>query len=116
VGSRVLDLCRDPETLQNVTEISDHLYAGFDDIRSRLGFLKDIRRKGVVMGLVFDTPAGGVHMMASLFRHGLWAIVAGFDRAVLQFKPGLLIDRAYCDEALGRFESALRAVKRAGGA
>ncbi len=115
VGSRVLDLCRDPATLENVAAISDHLYAGLDDIRSRLGFLKEIRRKGVVMGLVFDAPAGGVQMMAALFRHGLWAIVAGFDRAVLQFKPGLLVDRAFCDEALNRFESAMRAVKGTGG-
>ena len=111
VGSRVLDLCRDPATLGHVAEISDYLHAGLDDIRGRHGFLKEIRRKGVVMGLVFDAPTGGVQMMAALYRHGLWAIVAGFDRAVLQFKPGLLVDRAYCDEALTRFESALESVK-----
>jgi acetylornithine/succinyldiaminopimelate/putrescine aminotransferase len=111
VGSRVLDLCRDPATLRHVMEISDYLHAGLDDIRARHGFLKEIRRKGVVMGLVFDAPTGGVQMMAALYRHGLWAIVAGFDRAVLQFKPGLLVDRAYCDEALTRFESALQSVK-----
>jgi acetylornithine/succinyldiaminopimelate/putrescine aminotransferase len=68
------------------------------------------------MGLVFDAPTGGVQMMSALFERGLWAIVAGFDRSVLQFKPGLLVDRAYCDEALARFESALQAVKaRRGG-
>jgi acetylornithine/succinyldiaminopimelate/putrescine aminotransferase len=68
------------------------------------------------MGLVFDAPAGGVQMMSELYERGIWAIVAGYDRAVLQFKPGLLIDRKYCDEALTRFEAALRAVKdRRGG-
>jgi len=111
VGSRVLDLCRDPQTLAHVAEISDYLHAGLADIRSRLGYLKEIRRKGLVMGLVFDAPLGGVQMMSALFARGIWAIVAGFDRSVLQFKPGLLIDRAYCDEALARFESALEAVK-----
>jgi len=35
---------------------------------------------------------------------------------VLQFKPGLLVDRGYCDEALTRFESALQSVRDAGGA
>jgi acetylornithine/succinyldiaminopimelate/putrescine aminotransferase len=63
------------------------------------------------MGLVFDSPTGGLEMMSALFQCGLWAIVAGFDRAALQFKPGLLVDRAYCDEALSRFESALQSAK-----
>jgi acetylornithine/succinyldiaminopimelate/putrescine aminotransferase len=114
VGSTVLDLCRDPHTLAHVAEVSDHLHAGLADIRARHGFLQEIRRKGLVMGLVFDAPLGGVQMMSALFRNGLWAIVAGYDRSVLQFKPGLLVDRAYCDEALTRFESALRSVKASG--
>ena len=32
---------------------------------------------------------------------------AGYDLSVLQFKPGLLVDEAYCDEALERLDSAL---------
>jgi acetylornithine/succinyldiaminopimelate/putrescine aminotransferase len=113
VASRVLDICRDPATLAHAREISDYLHAGLSEMRSRLGFLADIRRKGLVMGLVFDSPTGGLEMMSALFRHGLWAIVAGFDRSVLQFKPGLLVDRAFCDEAMTRFESALQTAKGA---
>jgi len=115
VASRVLDLCSDPGTLTHVAAISEHLHAGLADIRSRLGFLGEIRRKGLVMGLAFDDPMGGVRMMSALFERGVWAIVAGYDRSVLQFKPGLLVDRSFCDEALERFESALRSVKDAGG-
>ena len=111
VGSVVLDLCRAPRTLAGATQTSDYLHAGLVDIRSRLGFLKEIRRKGLVMGLVFDAPTGGVQMMSALYRHGVWAIFAGYDRSVLQFKPGLFVDRAYCDEALTRFEAALRVAK-----
>ena len=111
VGSVVLDMCRAPQALTNAAEISACLHAGLSDIRSRLGFLKDIRRKGLVMGLAFDAPAGGVQMMSALYQHGIWAIFAGFDHSVLQFKPGLFVDRAYCDEALTRFEAALQVVK-----
>ena len=50
-------------------------------------------------------------MMSALYRTGVWAIFAGYDRSVLQFKPGLFVDRAYCDEALTRFEAALRVAK-----
>lgn len=111
VAARVLDLCGAPATLAHVARMSDYLGAGLEDIRSRLGFIKEIRRKGVVMGLVFDSPTGGLEMMSALYQCGIWAIVAGFDRAALQFKPGLLIDRAYADETLSRFESALQAAK-----
>jgi acetylornithine/succinyldiaminopimelate/putrescine aminotransferase len=111
VAARVLDLCSDPATLAHVKRMSDYLYAGLDDLRSRLGFVKEIRRKGVVMGLVFDSPTGGLEMMSALYQCGVWAIVAGFDRAALQFKPGLLVDLAYADELLSRFESALQAAK-----
>jgi acetylornithine/succinyldiaminopimelate/putrescine aminotransferase len=33
---------------------------------------------------------------------------AGYDPSVLQFKPGLLVDQAYCDEAHERLERAVR--------
>ncbi|HEX7374986.1 MAG TPA: aminotransferase class III-fold pyridoxal phosphate-dependent enzyme [Steroidobacteraceae bacterium] len=111
VGSLVLDMCRAPEALAGARQTSDYLYAGLVEMRSRLGYLLDIRRKGLVMGLVFDAPTGGMQMMSALFRHGIWAIFAGYDHSVLQFKPGLFVDRAYCDEALARFEAALREAK-----
>jgi acetylornithine/succinyldiaminopimelate/putrescine aminotransferase len=110
VGCRALELCADAETLQNVASIASHLRAGLDGLRARYPFFKDIRQQGLVMGLEFDAPDGGVRMTGALYRHGIWAMFAGFERSVLQFKPGLLIDRAYCDEALGRFEDALRDV------
>jgi putrescine aminotransferase len=107
VASVALDLCSDPEALANARRISEHLGRGLDDVRSRHPFLKEIRRKGLVMGLRFDHPAGGLHMTSALYRKGIWAMFAGFDLSVLQFKPGLLVDTAYCDEALERFEAAI---------
>jgi acetylornithine/succinyldiaminopimelate/putrescine aminotransferase len=53
-----------------------------------------------------------MRMSGALYRHGIWAMFAGFDPSVLQFKPGLLIDEAYCDEALQRLENALRTLTR----
>jgi acetylornithine/succinyldiaminopimelate/putrescine aminotransferase len=68
----------------------------------------EIRRKGLVMGLRFDHPNGAVHMMKALYDNGIWAIFSSFDSSVLQWKPGLLVDNAYCDEALEKFERAIR--------
>jgi putrescine aminotransferase len=112
VGCRALELCADAATLDNVASIASYLRAGLDGLRARYPFFKGIRQQGLVMGLEFDAPDGGMRMTGALYRHGIWAMFAGFDRSVLQFKPGLLIDRAYCDEALGRFEDALRSLQR----
>ena len=112
VGCRALELCADPGTLENVASIARYLRDGLDGLRARYPFFKDIRQQGLVMGLEFDAPDGGMRMTGALYQHGIWAMFAGFDRSVLQFKPGLLVDRAYCDEALGRFEDALRSLQR----
>jgi acetylornithine/succinyldiaminopimelate/putrescine aminotransferase len=48
-----------------------------------------------------------MQMTAALFQKGMWAMFAAFDPSVLQLKPGLLVDTAYCDEALQRIEDAL---------
>ena len=107
VGNAVLDLCQAPATLKHVQSISDYLYAGLCDLQSRHDYLVEISRIGLIMGLKFDNVNGGVHMMKALYDKGLWAIFAGFDASKLQFKGGLFIDEAYCDEALEKMDAAI---------
>jgi acetylornithine/succinyldiaminopimelate/putrescine aminotransferase len=51
-----------------------------------------------------------MRMTKTLHDHGVWAMFAGYDPAVLQWKPGLLVDRPYCEELLERFERAIRQI------
>ena len=106
VALRVLEICSDPALLANVNEQADYLRAGLQALARRFPFLVDIRQKGLVMGLQFSDKTAGLGMMRALYENGIWAIVAGFDESVVQFKPGLLIDREYCDEVLRRVENA----------
>jgi acetylornithine/succinyldiaminopimelate/putrescine aminotransferase len=110
VGRVALRLSSVPATLAGVKATADYLRAGLEDIRGRRPFLTGINQKGLVIGLRFDDPNGGMRMSAALFQKGLWAMFASFDRAVLQFKPGLLVDRAFCDEALSRLDDTLAEV------
>jgi acetylornithine/succinyldiaminopimelate/putrescine aminotransferase len=112
VATKVLDICSNPKSLANAEEISQYMVQGLADIQSRHPYLMEIRRKGLVMGLKFDHPNGGIHMMKALYDKGIWAIFAGFDVSVLQWKPGLLIDKVYCDEAFEKFESAIKVAER----
>lgn len=109
VAERVLAISSRPELLANVRMLSDYLGRGLRDIQSRhADWLVEIRRAGAVMGLRFAHPQGAILMSRALYDAGLWAMFAGHDTAVLQFKPGLLADRPLCDEMLERFESGLR--------
>lgn len=108
IASRVLDLTTAPETTKAVKENSAYMRRGLDSLQDRYPFLSDIRQLGVIFGLGFDDPVGGMKMARALYKNGLWAMFAGFDRRYLQFKLGLLVDRPYCDEALEKLETALK--------
>jgi acetylornithine/succinyldiaminopimelate/putrescine aminotransferase len=109
VAQAVLDVTTRPGTLDGVQAISDRLAAGLETLRARHpDWLMEIRCQGVVMGLRFDHERGGQLMTRALYDAGLWAMFAGFDTSVLQFKAGLLLDATLCDEALGRFEDGMR--------
>ena len=110
VGIEALEMSTSAETLANVADVTAHMRGGLEDIRQRYPYLFDIRQLGVIAALGFDEELGGMKMAAALYEQGLWAMFAGFDRRYLQFKTGLLVDRAYCDEALGRIETALKKV------
>ncbi len=110
VALTALDLSLAESTQAKVEANAAYMRSGLDGLRERHAFFNDIRQLGVIFALGFDHSEGGLLMSRALYDAGLWAMFASFDRRYLQFKLGLLVDRAYCDEALSRVENALRAV------
>ena len=103
--------------MRNVAAVSERLGAGLEGIRQRYAdWFVEIRRCGVVMGLRFADARGAQLMAKCLYEAGIWAMFAGFDPSVLQFKAGLLVDAAYCDEALARFEAGIERCRAMRGA
>jgi acetylornithine/succinyldiaminopimelate/putrescine aminotransferase len=74
------------------------IMAEYDD------FFIGIRQHGLVMGLEFNHEQGAKPVMKHLYRNGVWAIFSTLDPRVLQFKPGLLLSQADCEEVLRRVE------------
>ncbi len=106
VALKALDMSLADSTLENVREQAAYLRQGLETLRERFPFFIGIRQLGLVMGLQFDSGTTCQLMMKALYENGIWAMFAAFDERVLQFKPGLLVDRAYCDQVLERFEEA----------
>lgn len=107
VARRALAICAGEAVLGNVRKQAAYLVDGLEALAERFPFLEEVRHKGLVMGLRFADRNTGLGMMRAFYENGIWAIVAGYDESVVQFKPGLLIDREYCDETLRRVERAL---------
>jgi acetylornithine/succinyldiaminopimelate/putrescine aminotransferase len=113
VALHVLEICNRPESLANARRIAAYLADGLAALRARHDCLRGVRQKGLVMGLEMRGELGGVQLSRALFERGVWAMFSGFDLSVLQFKPGLLVDEAYCDTLLERLDNALSDIEQA---
>lgn len=107
VARKALELSLAPTTIANVNTQARYLRDALEKLQGRFPALREIRQLGLIFGLVFDSSFTCKIMVKALYEHGVWAMLAGFDERVLQFKPGLLVDKAYCDELLKKLEHAL---------
>jgi len=105
VAMKVLEMVQRPEVCTMVRYISDYMRAGLEQIMAAYpDFFIGIRQHGVVMGLEFNHEQGAKPVMKHLYNNGVWAIFSTLDPRVLQFKPGLLMTQADCEEVLRRVE------------
>lgn len=113
VACKVLQICQRPELRENVHYLTRRFAEGLADIRALYDdFFVAVRQNGVVMGLEFDHPEGAKHVMRACYRNGIWAIFSTLDPRVQQFKPGLLVSRALCEEILERMEKSIGEARR----
>ena len=105
VAMKTLEIVQRPEVRTMVQYISDYMRAGLEQIKAEYDdFFVGIRQHGVVMGLEFSAESGAKPVMKHLYENGVWAIFSTLDPRVLQFKPGVLLTQADCEEVLRRVE------------
>jgi putrescine aminotransferase len=108
VGRAVLDVTTRATTRDRVECLIARFTVGLKKLALRHpDRLLEVRQTGLVIGLRFGHPQGGMLMTKALYDIGLWAMFAGFDPATLQLKPGLLMDDATADEVLVRLDQAI---------
>jgi len=101
------------ETLPSVPDLERAWAAGLADVqKAHPDWLVEVRQTGVIIGLRFAHEAGGMLMTRLLFDEGVWAMFAGFDRSVLQVKPGLLMDPADTAAVLAALDRACTVAER----
>lgn len=111
---KTLEITSRPEVRSSVHYIADIFARGLSRIQAdHPEWFVGIRQNGVVIGLEFDHPEGAKFVMRELYQNGVWAIFSTLDPRVLQFKPGLLLNRDLCEDVLDRVEVAVGRAKLA---
>ena len=97
------------EMLQRPKVVANFMAKGMRGMMARHGdIFTGVRQKGVILGLEFSNhPEGAVFVSRALYEHGVWAIFSSLDKEVLQWKPGILLDKETCRDIMERFEAAM---------
>ena len=111
VALAVLEITTRQEVSEHVRHLIDRLTEELARVQRDHPYLLEVRQSGLLIGLRLDHPDGAIFMQQELFERGVWAIASGFDQAVLQFKPGLLLDDSDLDLILERLGDALACAK-----
>jgi acetylornithine/succinyldiaminopimelate/putrescine aminotransferase len=113
VALKVLEITQRPAVRAMVRASSALFREALERIQSlHSDWFIGIRQNGLVMGLEFDHPRGAHFVMKRLYENGVWAIFSTLDPSVLQFKPGLLLDPATCEDILDRLAVSVAAARR----
>lgn len=110
VAQRVVDTVSQAEILKGVMARSDRLRKGMMDIGERYGIFSEVRGAGLLLGCVMTEQWQGraKEFLAAGIDEGVMVLIAGPD--VIRLAPSLIIPETDIDEALGRFEAAVKKV------
>lgn len=108
VAQKVVDTISQPEILKGVKARSDKLRKGMMDIGERYGVFSEVRGAGLLLGCVLAEKwqgRAGEFVNAGL-EERVMVLMAGAN--VVRLAPSLIIPEPDIDEALERFEAAVK--------
>ncbi|QSP95022.1 aspartate aminotransferase family protein [Marinobacter salinisoli] len=108
VGQKVIDTVIQPDILKGVVARSDRLRKGMMAIGERYGVFSEVRGAGMLLGCVLTDEWKGraKDFLNAGLDEGVMVLVAGTN--VVRLAPSLIIPEADIDEALERFETAVK--------
>lgn len=110
VAQRVIDTVSQPDILKGVAVRSDQLRKGMMDIGERYGIFSEVRGEGLLLGCVMTEKWQGKakEFLKAGLDEGVMVLIAGPN--VLRLAPSLIIPESDIEEALTRFEAAVKKV------
>ncbi|MDD3401899.1 MAG: aminotransferase class III-fold pyridoxal phosphate-dependent enzyme [Hespellia sp.] len=109
---KVFEILQRETTKKNIEFVASYLRAGLNDImKDNPDTFTGIRQNGTIMGLEFAGTEGAIPVMQHLYQNGVWGIYSQLDPHVLQFKPGVLCTKDFCDELLEKMAYGIKEAK-----
>lgn len=105
--SKVFDLYEEKNLLGHVQEVSVYLEEKLSTLAEKYGFIQERRGLGLMQGLEFTVPVGGI--IKEAMEKGVILISAGTN--VIRFVPPLTIEKEHIDEMISILNQVLSAVK-----
>jgi len=108
VAQKVIDTVSQPEILRGVKVRSELLRNGMMDIGERYGVFSEVRGAGLLLGCVLTEKWQGRarDFLNAGLDEGVMVLVAGAN--VVRLAPSLIIPESDIEDALTRFESAVK--------
>ncbi|RIK10997.1 MAG: aspartate aminotransferase family protein [Acidobacteria bacterium] len=105
---KVLEISSQPDFLERVRAVGESLSKGLEVlINPADGPLIEVRRLGMMLGLVHRTDAEGVLMSKILFDSGIFAVYSNNDKRVTQFLLPLTVTDSEVESAIEIYAGAL---------
>ena len=104
VASKVLDIFKEDDITGNVKAVGDYLKEKLEGMAKEYPFIKEVRGKGLLLGMEFDRPVADI-IKHALIDEKMVLINAGSN--VLRFIPPLIISKEDVDDALERLKRVL---------
>ncbi|SFL81808.1 aspartate aminotransferase family protein [Marinobacter zhejiangensis] len=108
VAHKVIDTVSQPDILKGVVARSQRLRKGLESIGERYGVFSEVRGAGLLLGAVLTEQWQGKakDFLNAGLDEGVMVLVAGAN--VVRLAPSLIIPETDIDEALERFERAVK--------
>jgi len=97
----------DNDIAGNVREVGQYLISGLEGLKQKFQFITDVRGRGLLVAMEFNSDIGGSVLKACL-EEGL--LVNRLKPNALRFMPPLIISNDEVDEAIGILDEALSSV------
>ena len=103
----MLDILSEPGFMDHVRAMAALFETGLAELQARHPLLVEVRQRGLMMGLKTADARLGPALSQLGFRHGLLAVYANHDPAVLQLLPPLIVQADEVSAVLSMLERML---------
>lgn len=111
VGLAVIDYIQRSSLPEHAAKMGERFREGFEVLLGRYPvILREVRQKGLMMGLQYSDDSLGPRMSYELAQNGVMAIYTGNDPSVMRLMPPLVISETEVDLVLEALDNSMASI------